>query len=104
MWLPDWEGADAESRSCDVAALRVRAQELVDLVLAEDTEYLDALPEDIESAIVTPLSTLSAALDEGTDVEVVVASRVVRRVVTPLLAAAPEDLRRLIGRLPAPAQ
>jgi hypothetical protein len=103
-WLPDWERAEAEVRASDVSALRSHAQELVDLVLAEDTEFLDALPEDIESAIVTPLSTLSVALEEGTDVELVVASRVVRRTVTPFLAEAPEDLRRLIGHLPAPVQ
>jgi hypothetical protein len=101
-WLPDWKGAGAASRTCDVAALRLRAQELVDLVLTDDTKYLDALPENIESAIVTPLGVLSAALDEGTDVEVIVASRLVRRAVTPFLAQAPEDLRRLIGHLPIP--
>ncbi|WP_139131506.1 hypothetical protein [Micromonospora halophytica] len=101
-WLPDWAGVEAESRKFDVSALRLRAQELVDLVLTEETDYLDALPEIIESAIVTPLGVLSDALDEGTDVEVIVASRLVRRAVDPFLAEAPEDLRRLIGHLPLP--
>ncbi|WP_148086364.1 hypothetical protein [Micromonospora sp. HM5-17] len=101
-WLPDWAGAEAESRSLDVSALRLRAQELVDLVLTEDTEYLDALPASIESAIVTPLGVLSDSLDEGTDVEVIVASRLVRRAIDPFLKEAPEELRRLIGYLPFP--
>lgn len=101
-WLPDWAGAEAESRKSDVSALRLRAQELVDLVLTEDTEYLDALPASIESAIVTPLSVLSDSLDEGTDVEVIVASRLVRRAIDPFLKEAPEELRRLIGYLPFP--
>lgn len=101
-WLPDWAGAEAESRKSDASAIRLRAQELVDLVLTEDTGYLDALPESIESAIVTPLGVLSDALDEGTDVEVVVASRLVRRAVDAFLADAPEDLRRLVSHLPFP--
>jgi len=101
-WLPDWAGAEAESRKLDVSALRLRAQELVDLVLTEDTEYLDALPASIESAIVTPLGVLSDSLDEGTDVEVIVASRLVRRAIDPFLKEAPEELRRLIGYLPFP--
>jgi hypothetical protein len=100
--LPDWAGAEAESRNSDVMALRRHAQELVDLVLREDTRYLDALPESIESAIVTPLGILSHAIDEGTDAELVVASRLVRRSVSPFLTEAPEDLRRLLGHLPSP--
>jgi hypothetical protein len=54
-WLPDWVEAEAELRKLDVSMLRPRAQELVDLVFTEDTEYLDALPACVESSIVAPL-------------------------------------------------
>ena len=82
----------------------VAAQELVESVFAEDTVYLDALPERIESAIVTPLSMLADALDRGNDDEVLAAARLVRRCVEPLPADAPDGLRRLVERLPPPAR
>nr|BFE61237.1 hypothetical protein GCM10020063_057630 [Dactylosporangium thailandense] len=67
-YLPEWRGAESATAASDMPMVRQRARELVDLVLAEDTRYLDALPETIESAIVTPLSILSHALGQGSDV------------------------------------
>ncbi len=101
-WLPDWEGAEAVARDCDISRLRSLAQELVDLVFTDDTVYLDALPSVIESAMVVPLGILSDALDDGTDVELLVASRLVQRSVGDFLAEGPEDLRRSIGAFPSP--
>ncbi|MEV4639540.1 hypothetical protein AB0J80_19515 [Actinoplanes sp. NPDC049548] len=103
-WLPDWAGAEEETRRADIPTLRLRAQELVDLVFTDDTDYLDALPESIEASVVTSVVVLSDALRDGTDVEVVVASRLVRRSVDSLLAGAPEELRRLIRHLPRPTR
>lgn len=99
-YLPEWRGAESATAAADMPMLRQRARELVDLVLAEDTRYLDALPETIESAIVTPLSILSHALDQGSDVDVLVASRLVRRSVEYLLTEAPPQLQYLVTGLP----
>ncbi|GAB3840924.1 hypothetical protein ACFPIJ_44520 [Dactylosporangium cerinum] len=101
-WLPDWNGAADAVRDADLAAVRATARELVDLVLTEDSRYLDALTETVESAIVTPLAMLSEALDRGTDAEVLVAARLVRRSVEAYLAEAPLRLRHLVRGLPGP--
>ncbi|WP_433076967.1 hypothetical protein ACQP1P_33300 [Dactylosporangium sp. CA-052675] len=99
-YLPEWRGAESATAASDMSMVRQRARELVGLVLAEDTRYLDALPETIESAIVTPLSILSHALDQGSDVDVLVASRLVRRSVEYLLTEAPPQLQYLVTGLP----
>ncbi|MET7426691.1 hypothetical protein [Dactylosporangium sp. NPDC005555] len=100
-YLPEWRGAAAAVAAADMVTLRRSARDPVDLVFAEDTRFLDALAEPLESAIVTPLAGLSQALAHGTNVEIFVASRLVRRSVEDLLAGAPPELRRLVSRLPA---
>jgi hypothetical protein len=102
-WHPDWVGAEEAVERLNPAGLRLRAQELVELVFGHGDRYLDALPEDIGSSIVTPLAMLSQALDHGTDVEVLVAARLVRRSVESLLAEAPIMLRSLVREMPVPA-
>ena len=99
-WLPEWIGAEQQLHHVDVAALRARAQELVDLVLTEDSVYLDALPEHIESSLITPLAILAKVLEDGSDVEVLVAARLVGRGAATWVAEAPDDLRRLLTSLP----
>ncbi|MEV7229528.1 hypothetical protein AB0M79_21240 [Polymorphospora sp. NPDC051019] len=98
LWLPEWKGAEAEVQRINMPGLRLHAQAFLDLVFSED--YLDTLPEGLESAIVSPAGILAEAIDGGTNVEVIVASRLVRRAVESFLEDAPGDLRRLICQFP----
>jgi hypothetical protein len=100
-WLPDWDDADAIARSVNAMELKSTIQALVDLVLTEDTQFLDSLQGDLESALISPLDTLAQIYDSSNSlVELVVASRLVRRSAIPYLRTAPEELKLLIQALP----
>jgi hypothetical protein len=101
-WLPDWEGAETATHATDIEAVRRCAQGLVDLVFTDDTVYLDSLPDELESALVSPLGILSDVLEGGSDVELLVASRLLRRSIGSYLADAPQELRQLLHSLPDP--
>jgi hypothetical protein len=84
-----------------MAALSEAISALVELVLADDTTLLDALPEPVEASLVTPLSMLASINDDGTDpVALVVGARLVRRSLNPYLRICPPDLVAAISRLP----
>jgi hypothetical protein len=100
-WLPDWEGAEEISRRVDEAALRGHVAALLDLVFTDDAVFLDSLPGDLESALVSPLNILGEIHEHGANLtELVVASRLVRRSTVSYLHQGPEKLRDLIESLP----
>ncbi|GII47804.1 hypothetical protein Psi02_42280 [Planotetraspora silvatica] len=98
-YLPAWQGVDQIAQGLDVDALRATARELVDLVLTEDDVYLDALPDTVETSLVTPLGILASVLEgPSTFVELVVAARLVRK--SAPIAQCPPELVALIRQLP----
>jgi hypothetical protein len=101
-WLPEWEGAAELAAQTDIARLRADVADLVGYVLAEDTTVLDSLPEEVESALVTPLTMLGRVHDDGTDpVELVAAARLVRRSVAGCLDRCPDPVRARLLKLPS---
>lgn len=100
-WLPEWNGAQEIVDKVDVVDLRRRVRELLGLVFTEDTVLLDSLGDELESALVSPLGTLAEIYEaKASDVDLVVACRLVRGAAIPYVAAAPEKLRKLIEELP----
>ncbi|MGW1228321.1 hypothetical protein [Streptomyces sp. NPDC002530] len=100
-WLPEWEGAAEIAEKCDANALRELVGKLLDLVFAEDTVFLDSLPDALESALVSSLNPLSETYEsDAAPVNLVVASRLVRRSVLPYTDGGPEELKALIETLP----
>ncbi|MFG2339477.1 hypothetical protein [Streptomyces yangpuensis] len=79
--------------------LRRAAARVVDLVLTEDCLYLDALPDAVETEIVTPLSAVGRALDEGTPDELAKAVGLFLSCVLPVAGEMPGDLAEAVGEL-----
>lgn len=100
-WLPEWDGAEAVAEQIDTGELEVTIENLGNLVFAEDTVFLDSLPEIVESALVTPLSTLMSVHSSHENLtELIVAARLVRRSIAPCLDMVPQELLTLIQALP----
>lgn len=82
-------------------AVRRTASTLVDLVLTDDYVYLDALTDDVQSELLTPLAMLSEALDDRVDDALVIAAiRAVKSSSQGVLAQCPPQMRALIESLP----
>ncbi|MFJ6366595.1 hypothetical protein ACIQK5_00225 [Streptomyces virginiae] len=79
--------------------LRRAATQVVNLVLTEDCVYLDALPDAVEIEIVTPLSVVGRALDEGTPNELMAAVRLFLSCALPVAREMPEDLAEAVTEL-----
>jgi hypothetical protein len=74
---------------------------MVDLVFTDDTVLLDSLAGDLEAALVPPLDAMAGLLDEQAGLlELVVAARLIRRSMAPLLGKVPKELRLLLEQLP----
>ncbi|MFJ3861692.1 hypothetical protein ACIPRL_36410 [Streptomyces sp. NPDC090085] len=92
-------------RSCILPAIstdhRIRraATQIVNLVLSEDYAYLDALPDAVEIEIVTPLSAVGQALNEGTPHELVRAVRLFLSCALPMEGEMPADLAAAVTEL-----
>ncbi|RKN10865.1 hypothetical protein [Streptomyces radicis] len=92
----------------DLESYRKAARDVVDLVLTDDTVYMDALPDEIEVSLVPALDTLAEILDadvgdERADVrdrQLLVAAMAARASVVRQLHLAPPELRALVLRLP----
>ncbi|MEU7606156.1 hypothetical protein [Streptomyces sp. NPDC041003] len=79
--------------------LRRAATRVVDLVLTEDCIYLDALPDVVEIEMVTPLSAVGRALDEGTPNELKEAVGLFLSCVLPVAREMPGDLAEAVTEL-----
>jgi hypothetical protein len=100
-WIPEWNGAEAIAAEINREELRSTVGRLVDLVLTDDTVVLDSLSTALESAVITPLSTLASVYEsEGKLTELVVAARLVRRSASPYMKDAPQEFRSLVEKLP----
>jgi hypothetical protein len=100
-WLPEWQDATAVMAQLDIGTLRRDVDSLVNLVLAEDTRFLDSLPAAVESAIVTPLLLLERINSDGTDaLELVVAARLLRRSMNDVIDECPPELSSRLQKLP----
>jgi hypothetical protein len=87
--------------SLDMDAVRSTATALVDLVLTEDTVYMDALPAEVQISTLTELGMLSEALADGAGDPIVIAAiSALRGSTHHLLALCPPDMRELIEALP----
>ncbi|WP_420078055.1 hypothetical protein ACN6AT_01135 [Streptomyces sp. JL4002] len=78
---------------------RQAATHIVNLVLTEDYQYLDALPDAVEIEIVTPLSAVGQALNEGTPHELVRAVRLFLSCALPMEGEMPADLAAAVTEL-----
>ncbi|MFB7204161.1 hypothetical protein ACFCZQ_18625 [Streptomyces virginiae] len=81
--------------------LRRAATRVVDLVLTEDCAYLDALPDAVEIEVVTPLSAVGRALDEGTANELAQAVGLFLSCAAPVAGEIPADLAEAVTELRA---
>ncbi|WP_053705650.1 MULTISPECIES: hypothetical protein [unclassified Streptomyces] len=81
--------------------LRRAATRAVDLVLTEDCAYLDALPDAVAIEVVTPLSAVGLALDEGTPNELTQAVGLFLSCAAPVARAMPGDLAEAVTELRA---
>ncbi|MGJ0151914.1 hypothetical protein ACR3S4_00930 [Streptomyces sp. CH8.1] len=81
--------------------LRRAATRVVDLVLTEDCAYLDALPDAVEIEVVTPLSAVGRALDEGTANELAQAVGLFLSCAAPVAGEMPADLAEAVTELRA---
>ncbi|MFC9815076.1 hypothetical protein ACFVJM_23700 [Streptomyces virginiae] len=81
--------------------LRRAATQVVDLVLTEDCAYLDALPDAVEIEVVTPLSAVGLALDEGTANELAKAVGLFLSCAAPVARGMPADLTEAVAELRA---
>ncbi|MEY2227019.1 hypothetical protein [Streptomyces sp. BF23-19] len=79
--------------------LRRAATQVVDLVLTEDCVYLDALPDAVEIEIVTPLSAVGRALDEGTPNNLTEAAGLFLSCALPVARQMPGDLAEAVTEL-----
>ncbi|MFD9451900.1 hypothetical protein ACFWBC_02245 [Streptomyces sp. NPDC059985] len=71
----------------------------MDLVLTEDCLYLNALPDAVEIEMVTPLSAVSRALDEGAPNELMEAVGLFLSCVLPVAREMPGDLAEAVTEL-----
>ncbi len=84
----------------DIDELRKVAQGLVDLVLTDDCVFLDSLPDELESNVVTPLTLLARVLNGPDDpVELIKAAHLVKVCAKPT-DACPAELNELLRQLP----
>ncbi|MFG2232628.1 hypothetical protein ACGFNX_21885 [Streptomyces sp. NPDC048723] len=79
--------------------LRRAATQVVDLVLTEDCVYLDALPDAVEIEMVTPLSAVGRAMDEGTPNELTEAVGLFLSCALPVAREMPGDLVEAVTEL-----
>jgi len=97
------EAYAAEVTELDVDAVRETATALVDLILTEDTVYMNKLPIAVQSELLTPLVMLSDALDNQVDDPLTIAAiRAVKSSARTVLAQCPAEMRELIETLPPP--
>lgn len=100
-WLPDWEGAEDVAKRINGDSLRKAVADLLELVYSDDTVYMDSLPEELESALISPLGFLAEAYEANESIiDVIVAARLVRRSVVGLIDSGPDNLKRLIESFP----
>lgn len=100
-WMPERLDAASLVQELDIEQLRADVTDLVEFALAEDTGFLDSLPEEVESALVTPLLLLGRVNSTNSDpVELVVAAQLVRRSVNDYLIRCPAELTARLMKLP----
>lgn len=91
----------AAAAELDMDAVRQSATALVQLVLTDDYAYIDALPDEVQDELLTPLGMLSEALRDRVDDAILIAAiRSVHLSAQPALAQCPEEMRELIDALP----
>ncbi|MEV7173586.1 hypothetical protein AB0O18_28285 [Streptomyces sp. NPDC093224] len=79
--------------------VRRAATQIVNLVLTEDYAYLDALPDAVEIEMVTPLSAVGQALNEGTPHELEQAIRLFLSCALPMEGEMPAGLAAAVTEL-----
>lgn len=85
----------------DMHAVRETATALMDLVLADDCVYIDALPDPVQTELLTPLGMLCEALQDGAGDPIVIATtQVVKSSARDVLPLCPQRMRELIEALP----
>ena len=98
----DLEAYAAEAAELDMDAVQETATALVDLVLTDDSVYMDALPIAVQSEMLTPLAMLSDALDDRVDGPIIIAAvRAVKGSARYVLAQCPREMRALLEALPS---
>jgi hypothetical protein len=99
-----WDGIEEYAASIDPVRLRATAQRIVDLVLTEDSVYMDTqLSDSVQGSLLVPLSYVARVLDSSRPFEdLVVAVREMRNLAARHLAEMPEELAEMIRALPLP--
>lgn len=97
----DLEAYAAEAAELDMAAVRETATALVDLVLTDDSAYMDALTIAVQSEMLTPLAMLSDALDDQADDQIIIAAvRAIKSSARYVVEQCPPEMKALIEALP----
>lgn len=95
------EAYATQAAGLDMNAVRATATALVNLVLTDDSAYIDALPDPVQVELLTPLAMLSEALqDRAADPVVIAAIRAVKGSAQDVLTKCPPEMRELIESLP----